>query len=189
MMHSTKIRFSVLSSVLLALAVLGSSQSAAASPSYPAAMEKALTALYPGFSFCVPQCTACHLTTEGGPGRHNVFGDNLFLKSAPPPLVGGQTDAAVQASFQRYFANNPGIDSDGDGVSDLVELQRGDSPSLPGVRGEGQFCPDIKYGCGARIAAVPPPPVDRSALLAAGVASLLGLSLFRRRARARRTAR
>jgi hypothetical protein len=72
----------------------------------------------------------------------------------------------------------PPIDSDGDGVSDVDELNAGDSPSIAGPAGQGQFCSDLQYGCGARIAAAP--PVDRLSLLSAGLVTL-GLVLSRRR--------
>src|SRR5258706_13680284 len=61
-------------------------------------------------------------------------------------------------------------DSDGDRTNDIEEISVGDSPSLAAPDGVGQFCPDIKYGCGAHIAATP--PVDRLGLFSAGLVVL-----------------
>ena len=191
MMHSSKTRASVLGAALLVgLATLGSARTAQASLTYPSSLQKALNAHYKRTDFCVPLCTACHNTTKGGPGDLNVFGTNLWTGG---PLLKNYDDAKVAAAVESYFmktppANKPQVngkwDSDADGVSDEDELAGFDSPSLPGAIGVDQFCPDIRYGCGARIAAAPP-PLDRLGLFSAGLV-VLGLAAARR---LKRTAR
>ena len=187
-MHSSKTRASLLGAALfVGLATLGSARTAHASSDFPASLQKALNAHFPGQQFCVPLCTACHNTTKGGPGDVNVFGHNLefngFLAQGNP-----NADAKVAMALENYFMKTPGAndkqvngkwDSDGDGVSDEDELRELSSPSLALPRGEGEFCPDIKYGCFARIAAAPP-PADRLGLFSAGLA-VLGLAALRRR--------
>lgn len=193
--------------VLLGLGLLGSAGSASASSSFPAALQKALNKQFPDVNFCVPSCAACHLTTLGGPKNINVFGANLEQNIPPalgPNLVVGNSkdvDKKVDDAITNYFASTPpagsltapanfpdgtrpSYDSDGDGISDYEELRKLDSPSLKLPRGEKEFCPDILYGCGARVAAARP-PVDRVSLLSAGLA-VLGLAAFRRLKRAPR---
>jgi hypothetical protein len=147
-------------------------------------LANAVAEQLPNAPKCVPQCTACHLTTEGGFGTLNKFG--LSLKDIGGLLPEG-TQADVTKAFQALAAVDP--DSDGDGTHDIEEISAGNSPALAYPNGEGEFCPDIKYGCGAHIAAAPPPPVDGKGLFSAGVV-VLGFALARRRrgaSRARRT--
>ncbi len=190
MKHSNKTRGPVLGAALLiGLASIGSARTAQASTDFPAALQKALEAHFQGQSFCVPLCTACHNTTKGGPRDLNVFGTNLELK-AGLFLGNVHADDKVAGAITKYFMTAPGPDdkqvngkwdSDGDGISDEDELKVYSSPSLPSPRGDQEFCSDLKYGCGARIAAAPP-PVDRVGLFAAGLA-VLGLAALRRRNR------
>lgn len=97
-----------------------------------------------------------------------------------------QLTETVAPAFDKLAMSDP--DSDHDGIHDIEELVVGDSPSVAGDAGKSQFCPDIKYGCGARIAAAPPAPVDRLGLFSAGLA-VLGLAVARRRRAALRTRR
>jgi hypothetical protein len=106
-----------------------------------------------GTSYCVPLCTACHKTTQGGPGNTNVFG--ATLERSDIGLVPGDA-SRVDPAIAKWAAIMPAIDSDGDGVSDIDEIMAGDSPSVAGPAGDGQFCPDTTYGCGAHIATRPP---------------------------------
>jgi len=210
MMHESKTRVaraSLAVALLVGLATLSSARSASASSSFPAALQKALTKKFPGVSFCVPTCAACHLTTAGGPGNLNIFGTNLYIQPPPPPNLpkgNDNADAKVETALDRYFAatpaaslpqaptvfpegTRPSYDSDSDGVSDYDELKNLDSPSEPLPGGVGEFCPAdaAMYGCFARVAAAPP-PVDRLGLFSAGLV-VLGLAAFRRRRRAPRT--
>lgn len=195
MIHEDKTRSSrgALAAALLAgVAAFGLAHTARASTSYPAELSKALDRQFPGQSFCVPLCTACHLTTAGGPGMINVFGANLvkngmlpgefpervdgaldtYFKSVPPAGVPQVSTVFIDGTMRPFF------DSDQDGISDYTELQNFDSPSIPLPRGDKEFCPDVTYGCFARVAAAPP-PVDRLGLLSAGLV-VLGLAAFRR---------
>ncbi|MEI9949665.1 MAG: hypothetical protein WDO74_11965 [Pseudomonadota bacterium] len=204
-MHESKPLASLAAALLVGVATLGSVRSASASSSFPAALQKSLSKQFPGVAFCVPLCTACHLTTVGGPKNLNVFGENLEHQPRFPNLILGNTgdvDKKVDDALTRYWASTPAAglktaianfpapdmprqsyDSDGDGISDYEELRNLDSPSIPLPRGEKEFCPDIAYGCGARIAAAPP-PVDHLGLFSTGLV-VLGLAAFRRLKRAR----
>jgi hypothetical protein len=188
MMHESKTRVSLGVALLLALATLGSARSASASSAFPASLQKALAAKFPGVSYCVPTCASCHLTTVGGPGNLNKFGDNLYRLPMFPNLIPGNSnsDAKVKDALDRYLAAMPAYDADSDGDSDYDELKNLDSPSEPLPGGEDQFCPAdaAMYGCGARVAAAPP-PVDRLGLFSAGLV-VLGLAAFRRRRRSQR---
>ena len=206
-MHESKTRISRTSlgaALLVGLATLASASTASASKKFPASMQKALTEIFPGVPFCVPQCTACHLTITGGPMNLNVFGENLYRQPMFPNLIPGTSDSGLKNALTTYFAakpadglsaaqtdfpdgnaaipagKRPSYDSDSDGVSDYDELKVLDSPSaaLPG--GVGEFCPSdvTMYGCFARVAAAPP-PVDRLGLFSAGLV-VLGLAAFRR---------
>jgi hypothetical protein len=186
-MPFSKARLSTLgAAVLCALASFGTAHTAHASPTFPPALQSALEQQFKQ-SFCVPQCSACHLTNSGGPGMMNVFGANLEKYGGLGPVL----VANVAPAIQKYFTATPpaGVpqvngefDSDGDGVSDKDEILAGDSPSIALPNGEGAFCPDIKYGCaGGRIAKVPP-PVDRISLFAAGLV-VAGFAAIRRRSR------
>jgi len=187
MMHPSKTRASVVSAALLVgLATLGSARAAQASSAFPASMQKALNTHFSRQDFCVPLCTACHNTTKGGPGDLNVFGKNLWI-NGPLPKGNENADAKVATAIDAYFKKVPPAtapqvngkwDSDGDKRSDEDELAVFDSPSLAYPSGEKEFCPDIAYGCGARIAAAPP-PVDRLGLFSAGLL-VLGLAAVRR---------
>jgi hypothetical protein len=175
----------------LALAAFSPARTAHASPDYPPELAKALKQEFQK-EFCVPQCISCHVTNEGGRGTMNVFGMNLQLYGS---LFKGMPETVVPA-VQKYFkavppptapqvstmfmdgTTRPFFDSDLDGLSDYTELQNFDSPSLPLPRGDKEFCPDIEYGCFARVAAAPP-PADRWGLLSAGLV-MLGLAAFRR---------
>jgi hypothetical protein len=211
MMHESKTRvarFSLTAALLVGLATLASSRSASASSAFPASLQKALSERFPDVAFCVTTCASCHLTTAGGPGNLNKFGNNLFNQPMPGNLIPGNSnaDAKVKAALDNYFkatpaANlpqaptmfpaaegglRPSYDADSDGVSDYDELKKLDSPSEPLPAGVGQLCPAdaAMYGCGARVAAAPP-PVDRLGLFSAGLV-VLGLAAFRRRRRSLR---
>jgi hypothetical protein len=194
MMRPTKTRVSLLhaAALLVGLSSLGLARTAQASPDFPPYLKDALDKEFPMIVHCVPLCTACHNTTQGGPGNLNSFG--VTLESSQIGLMQGNTDPAhdlalVESAIHNLVTLDPTSDSDHDGTSDIDELNAGDSPSIAGPAGVGQFCPDIRYGCGARIAAAP--PVDRFSLLTGGLVAF-GLVMARRRrskARARRARR
>jgi len=192
MTHLLKNRASLLSTaVLMTLCSLLPARTAHASSDFPKALKGALEAEFPGQTFCVPLCTACHNTTKGGPGDTNVFGHNLEFHG-PLALGNANADAKVQKALHSFLMSTPGAndpqvngkwDSDGDGVSDGDELMEGSSPSVAGPRGVGAFCSDLTYGCGARIAPTAP-PVDGAGLLSAGLV-LFGFAAVRRGRRTR----
>jgi hypothetical protein len=170
----------------LGLAALGVARSAQASSTYPPALADAIAGdptHFPNAVTCVPQCTACHLTTVGGPGMMNKFGltlEHYGLLPGNHELVAPALTQLTSANDALVAAGMPPIDSDEDGISDIAEIIKGDSPSLAAPDGTGQFCPDIKYGCGAHIAAAP--PVDRLGLFSAGLV-VLSFAIVRRRRR------
>ncbi len=195
MRHSINARASTFAlGLCVGLAALGVAPSVQASSKFPPVLKAALEAQFPGTSFCVPQCTACHLTTQGGPGMMNVFGQNLEKYASLVPVDGISVTKAIPIYFTLTVpadapqtADTHEFDSDGDGVSDRAELLAGDSPSVSLPRGQSQFCPDIKYGCaGGRIAAAPPAH-DGIGLLEAALLAL-GLVVARRFRRATRKA-
>ena len=194
MKHSNKARGSALVSALLfGLLSIGLARTAQASVNYPPLLRDALEKQF-NQSFCVPLCTACHLTTAGGPGNINLFGASLEIYGHLTQLDGSKVEPAVQALFATpppagAPLNTMGeVDSDHDGIGDATELKNGDSPSVPGARGIGQFCTDLKYGCaGGRIAPVPP-PADTLGLFSAGLV-LVGFAVVRRRGRGTKRAR
>lgn len=165
---------------LALIATLGFARAARASSDYPPALQAALEKELGG-TFCTPLCTACHNTTQGGPENINVFGRTLEEKYGLLPGNPALVDIAIQGLKSSYDAGNPD-DSDGDGAFDVDELKKGDSPSLPGAAGTDQFCPDIAYGCGARIATRP--PADRISLFGFGVLGFGLIALRRKRSRA-----
>lgn len=164
--------------LIAALGTLGVARPALASSDYPPALKAALDTEFPNYTHCVPLCTACHNTTQGGPGNKNVFGDTL--ERSDIGLIPGDA-SRVSVAIHNLALAMPPIDSDGDGVSDVDELNAGDSPSIAGPAGTGQFCPDIKYGCGAHITSKP--AVDQLSLIPAGLVVLGMISLRRRSTR------
>jgi hypothetical protein len=182
----------------LALTAFGAARVAHASSTYPPEVAKALQQQFKDSSYCVPQCITCHLTNEGGLGTMNVFGKNIEQYGRLPP----SHPELVVGAFDTYFKSTPpaGVpqvntvfldgstrpfyDSDNDGISDYTELQHYDSPSVAGPQGVSAVCPDIAYGCFARVAAAPP-PADRLGLFSAGLV-VLGLAAVRRLKRAPR---
>lgn len=173
MSHKARFARVCIVTLLGTLSSLGFARSAQASSDYPPALQAALDKEFPATKHCVPLCTACHNTTQGGPGNINVFGAQLEHFGLLPGNA-----ALVDVALQQLAAASPPTDSDGDGTSDVDELNAGDSPSIAGPAGTGQFCPDITYGCGAHIAAAP--PKDRLSLIPAALVAL-GLIAVRRR--------
>ncbi len=163
------------------LVVLCSAERARASETFPPKVQEAMMKRL-NASYCVPQCILCHQTNQGGIGTLNPFGKDLKQATT---LVPGKPDSVVPA-FETYFATQGSTDSDMDGTSDVKELEIGDSPAVAGALGTNLICPDLRYGCGARIASAPP-PVDRLGLISAGLV-VCGAALSRRQRRLRNAA-
>ncbi len=106
---------------------------AAASQTYPAAVQEALD------TPCPPPCTVCHTTPTGGLGQLTKFGENLKLQGPLPPSSPDFVDDAL-ASLEQ-------TDSDGDGTNDIDELIADQNPA---VAGDTPYCV-LTYGCGARV--------------------------------------
>jgi len=180
MKRSPKTRGSLFcAAVLAASASLFVAHTAHADQSYPQKVKDALDQLDPMNQHCVPQCTLCHRSSEGGAGTTNVFGSHMVTIGG----VGrnGETDTAGMLAALTALQTAM-TDSDGDMTPDIAELEVGDAPAVAGPAGVSQVCSDIKYGCGAHIA--PAPRVDHFGLFAAGL-TVLGFAAVRRRRRAR----
>lgn len=82
---------------------------------------------YPGAPECSgrqPSCTLCHIA----PPQRNAFGAAIevhLLPGAPRPL----SDADYAAALPGALAAVEGLDSDGDGASNLIEIQKGTLPA------------------------------------------------------------
>ncbi len=171
MTHFIQTRGFVLGTALFALVSVGYARPAQASLNFPPALQAALQKRFPGTSFCVPLCNACHETTAGGPANYNPFGQNLFNSG-----LGIDAPALVEPALDALLMKN--LDSDGDGMTDLAELMVGRAPGFAGDN--TLLCPtdNAEYGCGARIASAPP-PVDRLGLFSAGLV-VIGMTFLRR---------
>jgi hypothetical protein len=184
-----------------ALAVFGAASTASAHPEFPGIIQEHFNGLG-----CAPQCSLCHVSpTGGGPihgedqanyvGPHRGFGTFVMNLLATPVGGGTLTESNLPTKLDSLgkapcntvamlgdITDTGVCDSDGDGVSDYVEVGRGDDPDANGP-GNGATCP--KYGCGASsIGALPQRSSDSghaAAVMAAlGVTLVLGRRFFRR---------
>lgn len=132
---------------------------AQASRKFPGAVEAEL-----GLGYTI-QCSLCHVNGNTGYGTANT---PFALSARARGLTSGDTPALRRALAQMRA---DGVDSDGDGVGDIVELLRGTDPNVFGpVPIEGRV--DPSYGCGSAGSG------------AAGAFALLALLALRRRRRA-----
>jgi hypothetical protein len=96
-----------------------------------------------------PHCSLCHLDDKTGAGTVvTPFGWSMKNRG-----LTGSTNTVPPAIAQMI---KDGVDSDGDGVTDIEELKNGTDPNSPGDAGLGDARPG--YGCGGT------PPVGRSTL-------------------------
>ena len=113
------------SPVRLVALVLLASASASAKPNAPAVF----CAKYPTASVCVgtlPACTYCHVAAP----QRNLYGTAIeawVAPAAPRPL----SDADFAMALPGALASVESLDSDGDNVTNLTELQRGTLPADP----------------------------------------------------------
>jgi len=140
--------------------------SALGSPAFPGEVARELDMP------CVPQCTLCHLDTNGGTGTVvRPFGQAMMavgLEGKRPDLIVVVLDTLELAS----------TDSDTDGRPDVEELREGRNPNQAG---EGVLC--ATYGCNTRARS---PAGSEAATLAFLTAAPFVVSLCRRRRRAHR---
>lgn len=151
-------------STLSALAVLAFSAGAAASPTFPPAIQTKL-----GLSN-EPSCAICH---EGGRGASGTVTTTFGRAMLARGLKVGNV-ASLSAALDQVAAD--GLDSDNDGVKDIDELKAGKDPN--GNTGIAANAPPVEYGCGG--ATVARTRDDRTAPLAF---AMFGLALVLRRRR------
>jgi MYXO-CTERM domain-containing protein len=170
MSNGTSPRLHKLFGAVVALGLSAAAAPSAASSTYPEAMAEHLDPP------CVPQCTVCHRDNVGG--RKTVdkpFGlamMELGLRFAAPQRIPTLLDQ-LEAE---------GVDSDGDGASDVVELRAGQDPN-----GDEDLCGlGVKYGCFNRVAGGA--PSEGAGTAALGLLSL-SIALVMRRRRSSRSAR
>jgi hypothetical protein len=160
-------------SLFLAVALLGSG--AHATPGFPGAVQDHL-----GLT-CMPDCILCHRTTAGGGGAEldKAFAQTLRDDAPAASRLYPYDPLSVPPALD--WAEETGLDADGDGTPDIDELRDGVYPAT-----DQRFCGEgavegPTYGCGARIA--PRGSIDGTA---AGLAALVALALARLGRRSRR---
>jgi hypothetical protein len=114
-----------------------------ASEPYPNAVDTDL-----GMS-CTPTCNLCHASAGGGGPVPKAFAQAMVAEG----LEGNSNTDALAAALDALRA--AGTDSDGDGTSDVDELEAGANPN-----DESAFCGDAavtppSYGCLNTTAAAP----------------------------------
>lgn len=159
---------SAFASLGLALATLVSPNLAGASQAFP---DHLVTKLQMP---CAPGCQLCHLDASGGPLKINAkFGEAVKFAGATVVLTDNLDTALAKLTVDN-------TDSDGDGTSDIAELQAGTDPNAAGA----ELCGGIKYGCGAStIARTPSKESPEPIAVMAAATALLGMLLLRRRPR------
>jgi hypothetical protein len=151
-------------------AVLATSASAGAHPSFPGKLQERLDMP------CVPQCTLCHVDTNGGLGTVvTPFGGRMLtaIRQARQQALPKELDLkdSIEPAIAGFFS--PTANSDNDDMPDLEELREGRNPNQPGA---GNLC--AIYGCNSA-RAVRSGGVDPWALGAAAVA-LVGIARRRK---------
>jgi len=187
-------RFGIaLARVAAGLAVVTAAGTASAEPEFPGMIQELFQ------SSCAPQCTLCHTSPQGGEATvkvgekyvdgtnpshrgYGVFVANLGARGATAlnkdTLVAKlkllKDDPCQKEEALGSTADRGPCDSDGDGMSDYLELdsEPARDPDVSGV-GASSVCP--AYGCGASIGTL---PRDADATGRAGaVMAALGVAL------------
>ncbi|HWA73103.1 MAG TPA: thrombospondin type 3 repeat-containing protein [Polyangiaceae bacterium] len=153
----------------LAMASLCASVRAHAEATFPSKLE-ALAA-----TSCTPTCLLCHTDPAGGLDhlRNDASGAPWALINFTFLKNGGTVDNVTPLDAK---------DTDGDGMSDLKEIQAGRDPL---VKGEAPICSELKYGCGASHLARTA-PLDRGSYAWLGAAAVACVLAGRRRVQSRR---
>jgi hypothetical protein len=117
---------------------------------------------------CVPQCSICHESVQGGGPADQPFAKSLrrMGKLEGPDAIKYAVDQLEQQN----------VDSDGDGVGDIAEIRAGKDPNY--ARDALICLPDV--GCGAHVSREAPSD-GLSVVLALGVALALVLTRRSRR--------
>jgi MYXO-CTERM domain-containing protein len=133
---------------IVALAVLFASGVARGSPTYPQTIAQHLmiTCTFSETKTNQPPCTICHRDLQGGLGTVNKkFGQDLQalygLTSQNPALLISALDKAAMPSS----TTDAGLDSDGDGDTDIGALKACRDPNVSASAN----IPPLEYGCGS----------------------------------------
>jgi len=129
---------------------------------------------------CTPTCLLCHTDIPGTLANlKQPFGLTVFANGVRP----GHPESlhTVVANLREKMT-----DSDNDGKIDVDELAAGTNPNLSDPNAE--LC-GPEYGCGAHIAAPPPPARAPVLWWLAGISTLMALINVRRRRSLRSAAR
>jgi hypothetical protein len=107
-------------------------------PGFPAAIKAHLGMAEP------PPCTLCHGSLEGGGPVTTAFGQALQTRGLAAGNNGSLTSALDQLEAD-------GVDSNGNGQTDVADLKAGIDPSLPGDQPLNQ-APAQEFGCIGQLA-------------------------------------
>jgi MYXO-CTERM domain-containing protein len=146
---------------------LGASPAALASPTYPTAIRSHLSLSD------APSCSLCH---QGGQTGFGTVTTPFGVAMRDRGLV-AEDEASLFSALDKMSAE--GVDSDGDGASDIEELVAGTNPNGD-VGGTSSAAPPLAYGCNTTIA-----PGGAAGPSGAGLAlaSLAAIALASRRRR------
>ena len=116
-------------------ATLGAGSAAQATSGFPDTIVAHL-----GLSF-MPPCSVCHASASGGGPMAKPFGVALQERGLSPG-----DDGSLERALDQLETD--AIDSDGNGVTDVMQLRAGNDPSS----GESLLGPEMTYGCAGTVA-------------------------------------
>ncbi len=152
----------------LGMGLFVAARPASGSPAFPGVVQSTLNMP------CAPPCTLCHRDLNGGLGT--------VVQPFGKAMIAHDAEATNQDSVRSALAalEADAVDSDGDGVPDISELERGQNPN---VKGDAGLCGPT-YGCGAHVA--PARHLDGFAAIAGAITALALAGAARRRRRRKR---